>query len=68
MRASSGQSIDEVVYLGLDALAELLNKYRRDQTTYSPDEMRECLNSFREVLFKHLDQEVGMPDIVPLHL
>ncbi|KAG9221086.1 hypothetical protein CCMSSC00406_0005475 [Pleurotus cornucopiae] len=43
---------------GLDALAELLNKYRRDQTTYSPSEMRECLDSFREVLFKHLDQEV----------
>ncbi|KAF9501524.1 hypothetical protein BDN71DRAFT_1501236 [Pleurotus eryngii] len=46
------------IHDGLDALAELLNKYRRDQTTYSPSEMRECLDSFREVLFNHLDQEV----------
>ncbi|TFY65352.1 hypothetical protein EVJ58_g2029 [Rhodofomes roseus] len=34
------------------------NKWNKDPTTFSPTEMRACLDSWREVLFVHLDQEV----------
>ena len=44
--------------VGLDKLGVLLSKYSADQTTYNPTEMRECLDSWREVLFRHLDEEV----------
>lgn len=46
------------VRIGLDALGKLLAKYAADPTTYTPAEMRACLDGWRGVLFKHLDEEV----------
>ncbi|KAG7098633.1 hypothetical protein E1B28_000551 [Marasmius oreades] len=43
---------------GMDKLQELVKKYKKEPSTYSPEEMRACLDSFRDVLFNHLDQEV----------
>jgi hypothetical protein len=43
---------------GLDKLTELVHKWRLEPSTYSPTELRACLDSFREVLFRHLDEEV----------
>lgn len=44
--------------LGLDNLSALLTKWTSDPKTYSPTEMKHCLDGFRDVLFKHLDEEV----------
>jgi len=46
------------IHDGLDKLSALISKWNKDQTTYNPTEMRTCLDSWREVLFVHLDQEV----------
>ncbi|KAI0093066.1 hypothetical protein BDY19DRAFT_406229 [Irpex rosettiformis] len=46
------------IHEGLDKLGILLEKYVADPTTYSPAEIRTCLDSWREVLFNHLDEEV----------
>ena len=35
-----------------------VRKFQADVTTYSPVELRAALDSFREPLFKHLDEEV----------
>jgi hypothetical protein len=43
---------------GLDRLKTLLSKYGSNPSSYSPTEMRACLDSWREVLFRHLDEEV----------
>ncbi|KZO90103.1 hypothetical protein CALVIDRAFT_569366 [Calocera viscosa TUFC12733] len=43
---------------GLDRLETLINRYRDEPSTYSPIEFRACLDSFREILFTHLDEEV----------
>ncbi|KAH9858809.1 hypothetical protein C2E23DRAFT_800209 [Lenzites betulinus] len=48
----------EAIHHGLDDLTALIRKYLDDPTTYKPEEMRACLDSWREVLFSHLDQEV----------
>ncbi|CDO74461.1 hypothetical protein BN946_scf184979.g16 [Trametes cinnabarina] len=48
----------EAIHHGLDALNALIRKWSQDPTTYKPEEMRACLDSWREVLFNHLDQEV----------
>ncbi|KAL1748767.1 hypothetical protein HDZ31DRAFT_79383 [Schizophyllum fasciatum] len=48
----------EGIHKGLDDLSALVRKYRADNTLYSPEDMRACLDSFKEVLFRHLDQEV----------
>ncbi|KAF7315619.1 Hemerythrin domain-containing protein [Mycena indigotica] len=47
------------IHQGLDQLATLVSKFKKEPSTYSPDEMRACLDGFREVLFRHLDQEVS---------
>ncbi|KAJ7579134.1 hemerythrin HHE cation binding domain-containing protein [Mycena floridula] len=47
------------IHEGLDSLLALLKKWKQDPSTYSPEEMRGCLDGFREVLFKHLDEEVA---------
>ncbi|KAF9268946.1 hypothetical protein L218DRAFT_892602 [Marasmius fiardii PR-910] len=47
------------IHEGMDRLQELVKKYKKDPSTYSPEEMRACLDSFRDVLFNHLDQEVA---------
>ncbi|KAJ7243742.1 hypothetical protein C8J57DRAFT_1365740 [Mycena rebaudengoi] len=48
----------KAIHKGLDDLSTLVYKYKKEPSTYSPTEMRGCLDSFREVLFNHLDQEV----------
>jgi len=47
------------IHDGLDRLDALLSKYKSDPASYSPDEMKACLDSWREVLFRHLDEEVA---------
>ncbi|KIM91817.1 hypothetical protein PILCRDRAFT_809782 [Piloderma croceum F 1598] len=47
------------IHDGTDRLAVLLSKYRSKPASYSPTEMKECLDSWREVLFRHLDEEVA---------
>ncbi|KAJ3515254.1 hypothetical protein NLJ89_g1879 [Agrocybe chaxingu] len=44
--------------LGLVKLEKLVDKWIDEPSTYSPKEMRDCLDSFRDVLFHHLDEEV----------
>ncbi|KAI9060275.1 hypothetical protein FKP32DRAFT_1760532 [Trametes sanguinea] len=48
----------EAIHHGLDELNALIRKWSEEPSTYKPEEMRACLDSWREVLFKHLDQEV----------
>jgi hypothetical protein len=43
---------------GLDQLDALLTRYKSNPSSYSPTDMRACLDSWREVLFRHLDEEV----------
>jgi len=43
---------------GIARLAVLLSKYRSKPASYSSTEMKECLDSWREVLYRHLDEEV----------
>lgn len=45
--------------LGLDKLGELLKKWTAEPAAYSPQDMKDCLDSWREVLFKHLDEEAS---------
>lgn len=57
---SSGTRQVLIRIIGLDKLGKLLQRYAEDPTTYSPTEMRQCLDSWREVLFRHLDEEVSL--------
>lgn len=50
---------------GLDKLGTLIAKWLAEPSSYSPQEMRECLDSWREVLFRHLDEEVGTSRFYP---
>ncbi|PPQ67260.1 hypothetical protein CVT25_005844 [Psilocybe cyanescens] len=45
------------IHEGLDRLGALVKKWTSAPSEYSPDEMRACLDSFRDVLFHHLDEE-----------
>ncbi|KAJ7737780.1 hypothetical protein DFH07DRAFT_905700 [Mycena maculata] len=47
------------IHEGLEALAALVEKFKKEPSMYSPTEMRVCLDGFREVLFRHLDAEVN---------
>ncbi|KAJ7783232.1 hemerythrin/HHE cation-binding motif-containing protein [Mycena metata] len=47
------------IHKGLDELSTLVHKFKKEPSSYSPDEMRACLDGFREVLFTHLDAEVN---------
>ncbi|KAI5118926.1 hypothetical protein M0805_003750 [Coniferiporia weirii] len=49
----------EAIHEGLDKLSALTREFRENPTSYSPERMRECLESFREVLMRHLDEEVA---------
>ncbi|KAF8664375.1 hypothetical protein AX16_000746 [Volvariella volvacea WC 439] len=49
----------EGIHRGLDALSVLVQKYKENPSSYSPEEMRACLDSFRDILFRHLDEEVA---------
>lgn len=46
------------ILTGLEDLTNLVNKYKKDPTSYNPVEFRACLDSWRQVLFTHLDDEV----------
>lgn len=39
-------------------MTRLVRKWLDEPSTYSPEEMRASLDSWREVLFSHLDEEV----------
>lgn len=56
LRISTGRLMSHV---GLEKLSSLLAKWRKSPSTYSPSEMRSCLDGFKEVLFHHLDEEVS---------
>jgi len=47
------------IHDGLDQLDALLTRYKSNPSSYSPTDMRACLDSWREVLFRHLDEEVA---------
>lgn len=48
----------EAIHHGLDQYSALLFKYQKDNTSFNPKELRDCMDSFREALFVHLDEEV----------
>jgi len=48
----------KAIHAGLDNLERLVNKYTADPSCYSPQEMKKCLDSFRDVLVDHLAEEV----------
>ena len=52
-------AFDAIFITGLSKLEKLVEKWTEAPSTYSPTDMRECLDSFREILFQHLDEEVG---------
>ena len=52
-------AFNDAFITGLLNLETLVKKWTEAPSTYSPTEMRACLDSFREVLFHHLDEEVG---------
>ncbi|KAJ7292915.1 hemerythrin HHE cation binding domain-containing protein [Mycena rebaudengoi] len=49
----------KAIHQGMEDLSTLVSKFKKEPATYSPTEMRGCLDGFREVLFNHLDQEVN---------
>ena len=51
-------------YTGLEALDKVVAKWKEAPSTYSPVGMKACLDGFREVLFHHLDEEVGALDLI----
>ncbi|KAG7562986.1 hypothetical protein FFLO_01544 [Filobasidium floriforme] len=48
----------KAIHDGIETYASLLLKYASDPSTYSPEELRGNMDSWREVLFRHLDEEV----------
>lgn len=46
------------IHDGLDKLGALIAKWLAEPSAYDPQEMRACLDAWREVLFRHLDEEV----------
>lgn len=56
---SDGAHIEahQKIHDGLERLADKVQSWQEDAKAYSPNAMRECLDSFREVLFDHLEEE-----------
>jgi len=48
----------EEIHKGLDEYVAYIRKCRKDPKQWSADKMRTIMDSFRGVLFKHLDHEV----------
>lgn len=48
----------EGIHEGLMRLATLTRSFREEPSSYSPEKMRECLDSFRDILMRHMDEEV----------
>jgi len=46
-----------IIHEGMNRLSALVGRYQRDPTIYSPVEIRDCLDSFRDVLVSHLAEE-----------
>lgn len=46
------------IHDGLDDLTKHSSKWRHNPSSYSPAEMKVCLDNLKGVLFEHLDQEV----------
>ncbi|GJJ06843.1 hypothetical protein Clacol_001039 [Clathrus columnatus] len=47
------------IHDGLEELGKIIRKVYDDQSTYSPSELRACMDGFREPLMRHLDEEVN---------
>jgi len=52
------KTFHKLIHDGLDRLEVLVQAFRREPTTYSPEKMREALDRFREPLYTHLAEEV----------
>jgi hypothetical protein len=48
----------EEIHKGLDEYVAYVRKCRKDPKEWECDKMRSIMDSFRDVLFKHLDHEV----------
>jgi hypothetical protein len=57
-RYRSSQTDDLCAVAGMDKYLVLLNKYAADPTSYTPAELRGNMDSWRDVLFNHLKEEV----------
>ena len=55
----SGLTAANVDRAGVEDLTKRVRKWIDEPSTYDPKEMRACLDSWREVLFSHLDQEAS---------
>jgi hypothetical protein len=59
-RASAGaNSLQFTRIRADDRYGRLLTTFRADATSYDPSKLRAVMDSFRKVLFEHLDQEVA---------
>ena len=48
----------EGIHKGLDEFLAYVRKCTRDRNQWDADKLKEIMDSFRDVLFKHLDHEV----------
>lgn len=48
----------KLIHDGLDKVGALVEEFRKEPSSYSPARLREALDSFREPLYTHLDEEV----------
>lgn len=57
------------IHDGLEHYSSFLRGAMADESTYAPDKLREILDSFREPLMRHLDDEVRdlQPDSLKAH-
>lgn len=57
------------IHSGLDRYSAFLREAMADEAKYSPDKLRSILDSFREPLMRHLDDEVRdlQPDSLKAH-
>jgi hypothetical protein len=58
--AKSGDHLKEheQIHKGLDEYVDYIRKCRKDRKEWDGDKMKEIMDSFRDILFKHLDHEV----------
>ncbi|KAI5450917.1 hypothetical protein NCC49_002657 [Naganishia albida] len=48
----------KAIHAGMDKYLALLNRYTAEPSSYTPAELRGNMDSWREVLFRHLQEEV----------
>ena len=58
--AKQGDHLEEhkEIHKGLDEYVAYIKKCRKDRKEWDGAKMREIMDSFRDILFKHLDHEV----------